>query len=241
MRRLLRSTPLAMSLVASTLAAGPVAAQRANSPIQLRVQDQVSSSSYITAVARLANDAYVMVVNVGPDGYARVIFPASPTDAARLRGDSSYAFPEFHPGFPSTIRPASIASTMEYRRYPRPALAPVSAEGPGYVFAIASSNPIDFAAVEKAGMWARYHVAEERMLRDPALLMARYAEVVRGKGGADGLSSAFARYAGWEPTTRPPAPAVNAAKAGAASSSINRQLPVKKQAAPPTAPAIGAP
>ena len=114
MRRLLRGTPLAMSMVASTLVAGPLAAQRAGSLVQLRVQDQVSATSDITPVVKPAKDAYVMVVNVGPDGYARVIFPATPKDAARLRGDSSYPFPSFHPGFPPTIRPALSLSDSRF-------------------------------------------------------------------------------------------------------------------------------
>src|SRR5687768_3484078 len=57
---------------------------------QIWTTDEFGTGNRIRASFRLADDAYVIVVNVGLDGYANVIFPESPDDDGFVRGGRTY-------------------------------------------------------------------------------------------------------------------------------------------------------
>src|SRR5918999_1283223 len=78
--------------------------------VQIWTTDEFGTGNRIPTSFRLDDDAYVIVVNVGLDGYANVIFPESPQDDGFMRGGRTYRLPGFFPGF------ASHFQTSQYGR-----------------------------------------------------------------------------------------------------------------------------
>src|ERR687895_1983978 len=72
--------------------------------VQIWTTDEFGTGNRIRTSFRLDDDAYVIVVNVGLDGYARVIFPESPEDDGFMRGGRTYRLPAFFPGFANNFR-----------------------------------------------------------------------------------------------------------------------------------------
>ena len=101
--------------IRATLDSAGLLAQEPGPEIRLRAEQEFGGPDNIDAVLRLDDDAYVMVVNVGPDGYARVVFPETPADDGLLRGGRSYRLPSFFPGFATN---ASSALSMSGRFIP---------------------------------------------------------------------------------------------------------------------------
>src|SRR5918992_5752706 len=100
-----------LSACATTGAArtsGPAApldrAEERGPRVHLWTTDEFGSRDRVRPAFRLEDDAYVIVVNVGLDGYARVIFPESPDDDGFMRGGRTYRLPAFFPGFANTFR-----------------------------------------------------------------------------------------------------------------------------------------
>ncbi|HEY0995398.1 MAG TPA: DUF4384 domain-containing protein, partial [Gemmatimonadaceae bacterium] len=184
--------------IRATLDSAGLLAQEPGPEIRVRTEQEFGNSDYIEAVLRLDDDAYVMVVNVGPDGYARVIFPESPSDDGLLRAGRSYKLPTFFPGFATNVSAVSSGYNA-FVPFRRSEFASVLAQGPGYVFAIASSRPMNLQMVEDFGMWDDYRIPSDGMLLDPRFLVRYYQEAALGEGRISGVTAAVARYAGWVP------------------------------------------
>jgi hypothetical protein len=156
---------------------------------QIWTSDEFGSGNRIRTSFRLDDDAYVIVVNVGLDGYANVIFPESPEDDGFVRGGRIYRLPSFFPGFAShfsssygRLYNATNAYDDIYDRYA------------GYVFIIASWRPMHFQATEEMGLWDEYRLAAHEQRLDPYVVMHRFADrLVSGR--ARDYTARFARYA----------------------------------------------
>src|SRR3712207_3843996 len=75
--------------------------------VRIWTQDELNSFSRIRPVIRVEDDAYVIVVNVGLDGYANVVFPESPDDDGFMRGGRTYRLSNFFPGFANNFHGSS--------------------------------------------------------------------------------------------------------------------------------------
>lgn len=157
---------------------------------QIWAADEFSTGTRIRASFRLDDDAYVIVVNVGLDGYARVIFPESPEDDGFMRGGRTYRLPAFFPGFANSFRAsrygrlynATSAYDAVYDRYA------------GYVFIIASWRPMHFQIAEALGLWDDYQLAARDEQLEPYAAMHRLADrLVPGR--SRDYTARFARYA----------------------------------------------
>jgi hypothetical protein len=156
---------------------------------QIWTTDEFGSGNRIRTSFRLEDDAYVIVVNVGLDGYANVVFPESPEDDGFVRGGRIYRLPSFFPGFAShfsssygRLYNATSAYDDIYDRYA------------GYVFIIASWRPMHFQVTEAMGLWDEYRLAAHEQRLDPYVVMHRFADRLVG-GRARDYTARFARYA----------------------------------------------
>ena len=196
-RRLLAAAPLGLALSACATAgvSRPVAssergeAQPEQGPqVRIWTAEDDGALSRVRPVVRLDDDAYVVVVNVGLDGYARVVFPESPDDDGFLRGGRTYRLPSFFPGFAGHHRSqygrlynATSAYDDVYDRYA------------GYVFVIASWRPMHFELGEAMGFWDDVRLAAHERQLDPYVVMHRFADdLVPGR--MRDYTARFARY-----------------------------------------------
>jgi uncharacterized protein DUF4384 len=160
---------------------------------QIWTTDEFGSGNRIRASFRLDDDAYVIVVNVGLDGYANVVFPESPDDDGFMRGGRTYRLPPFFPGFANNFRASRYArlhnATSAYDDiYDRYA---------GYVFIIASWRPMHFQLTEALGLWDDYRLAAHDEKLEPYVVIHRFADQLV-PGPSRDYTARFARYAAFE-------------------------------------------
>ena len=197
--RATRTAVLLPTLVASAacatsgaVASGtPAASERAERGprVQIWTTNETFSADRIRPSFRLDHDAYVVVVNVGRDGYANVIFPESPDDDGFMRGGRTYRLPAFFPGFARHFRSdyqrlytATGAYDDVYDRYA------------GYVFVIASWRPMQLREAEELGLWDDYRLAAHEDRLEPYVVMHRFADQLV-RGSRRDYTARFARYA----------------------------------------------
>jgi hypothetical protein len=173
----------------ATGAAAPQEVSDRGPRVRIWTTEEFSSFSRVRPVIRLEDDAYVVVVNVGLDGYANVIFPESPDDDGFMRGGRTYRLSSFFPGFANHFyrsrygRLYNAVSAYDdiYDRYA------------GYVFVIASWRPMHFEVTEALGLWDDYRLAAHEQQLEPYAVMQQYAQrLVSGRGD---YTARFARYA----------------------------------------------
>jgi len=174
-------------------AAGPETASERGPRVQIWTTDEFDTGNRIRASFRLEEDAYVIVVNVGRDGYANVIFPESPDDDGFMRGRQTYRLPAFFPGFARHFPTSQYArlhhATSVYDNlYDRYA---------GYVFIIASWRPMHFQVAEALGLWDDYRLAAHEEQLEPYAVMHRFADRLIAGRSRD-YTARFARYAAFE-------------------------------------------
>jgi hypothetical protein len=157
--------------------------------VQIWTTNDAHSSDRVRTSFRLDDDAYVIVVNVGRDGYANVIFPESPEDDGFMRGGRTYRLPAFFPGFPRGFRSdygrlysATSVYGDVYDRYS------------GYVFVIASWRPMHFQITEAVGLWDDYRLATHEERLEPYTVMHRFADQLVAERSRD-YTARYARYA----------------------------------------------
>lgn len=192
---------MGMEAIRATLDSAGLLAQDEGPEIRLRAEQAFGNPSNIDAVLRLDDDAYVMVVNVGPDGYARVLFPDRPGDDGFLRGGRSYRIPGFFPGFATNVANTAGLGYHAFVPYRRSEFASPTARGPGYVFAVASPRPIDFQSVADLGLWDDFRLPLDGMMLDPRYVVRYYQDAAFGEGRLPEVTASIARYAGWIPGT----------------------------------------
>jgi hypothetical protein len=163
--------------------------------VQLWTASEPHATDRIRASFRLDDDAYIIVVNVGRDGYANVIFPESPDDDGFMRAGRTYRLPAFFPGFPGHTR-------SEYRRLytATSAYDEVYDRYAGYVFVIASWRPMHFELSEAQGLWDNYRLAAHEERLDPYVVMHRFADQLV-PGRSRDYTARFARYAAFDQAT----------------------------------------
>jgi hypothetical protein len=169
--------------------AGSEAGAERGPRVQLWTTNEVHAGDRVRSSFRLEDDAYVVVVNVGRDGYANVIFPESPEDDGFMRGGRTYRLPAFFPGFARNFR-------SDYRRLYNATSAydDVYDRYAGYVFVIASWRPMHFQMAEALGLWDNYRLAAHEERLEPYAVMHRFASTLALARSRD-YTARFARYA----------------------------------------------
>jgi hypothetical protein len=185
-----------LSACATTGAArtsGPAApldrAEERGPRVHLWTTDEFGSRDRVRPAFRLEDDAYVIVVNVGLDGYARVIFPESPDDDGFMRGGRTYRLPAFFPGFANTFRSSRYGRLY----HATSAYDDIYDQYAGYVFVIASWRPMHFKITEAIGLWDDYELVSHDRRLTPYVVMHEFAEKL--VPGRRDYTARFARYA----------------------------------------------
>jgi hypothetical protein len=101
-------------------------------------------------------DAFVSVVAVDAVGRVQIVFPRSPRDNAAVMGGTSYYV---------DTRSNSVFNAS-------------GSSGTGYVFAIASSEPLDLSAYEQRRAWRYTYVNDYRIQSAPQQAIAKFASDV---------------------------------------------------------------
>ena len=149
-----------------------VEAQRseaASRPPRIRIitPSILGASRFVESAFRVDEDAYVAVVAVDYDGFAHVVFPASPTESGFVRANTLYALPKFHAGF-GVERLANVPG-----RWSRTGSALASTTA-GLIFAVASDRPLQLQRLATDdGEWDEYTI--EQMLWGVSYNSASYA------------------------------------------------------------------
>ncbi len=134
-----------------------VAAQRAGEPrVHIITPAILGARRFVESAFRVNEDAYVVVVAVDYDGFARVVFPESPTQSGFARANVVYQLPEFFAGF-GAQRFSSFAGSHFS------ALSPSFGRTSGLIFAVASERPLQLQRLATDdGAWDEYAI--ERLL-----------------------------------------------------------------------------
>ena len=180
------------SSTAETEGSGALSSAPAQQGPRVSVYAEVSvfgQARHVRANFHLDDDAYVVVGHVDADGILRIEFPTSPGDNGFVRGRASYSTAPFFAGF-----------TDEYRArfYTGANLASTSARtdsydgGLGYVFVIASWQPMRFDRFSSNGSWDSYEVSSDDYLRDPRPAIYELASLLAGTN-PDAYTVQFAR------------------------------------------------
>lgn len=113
-----------------------VAAERASEPrVRIITPALLGADRFVESAFRVSEDAYVVIVAVDYDGFARVVFPESPSETGFVKANTLYKLPTFFAGFGSRAV-VSYAGSMFAR--PRGGGGGSS----GLIFAVASERPL---------------------------------------------------------------------------------------------------
>jgi hypothetical protein len=134
-------------------------------------------SRRVRANFHLEDDAYVLVGHIDADGILRIEFPDNPLDGGLVRGHASYQTAEFFAGFANEYRARfntgySLSGASRTDSYDG---------GLGYVFAIASWQPMHFDRFSTKGVWDSFEVSDADYLRDPRPAVYELAALLAGQ------------------------------------------------------------
>ncbi|HEY1952066.1 MAG TPA: hypothetical protein VGG76_04620 [Gemmatimonadaceae bacterium] len=156
--------------------------------------DAISTSTYVTPVVQVAENAYVFVVAMDLDGQIQVLSPDFPGISVKLAANRQVSLPNFFAGFnqPSAGYASggyySSASFLgyDYNGYPT--------DSRGVVIALASRAPFNLEKIEVGGDWNMSAI--RRLIENRAPLGA--AQSLAAYLGAQGepIGRDFMRFAG---------------------------------------------
>jgi len=139
--------------------------------------ENAAGSRLVRANFHLDDDAYVLVGHVDADGVLRIEFPEAPEDNGFARGQASYQTAQFFAGFAGEYR-ARFATGL-YRQ--NGASANDSYDGGlGYVFVIASWQPMHFEKFSTGGRWDSFEVSDANYAKDPRPAIYELASLLAG-------------------------------------------------------------
>jgi hypothetical protein len=150
-----------------------------------------AASRRVHASLRVDDDAYVLVGHLGADGVVRIVFPLEPTDNGFVRGGHNYDVPEFFAGFEDAFN-YRAAYDLSLRGF-TPARYDSYDGGTGYVFVIASWQPMRFEQFMENDRWQSFEVADDQYLRDPRPAIEEFAAFLTGES-RDAYTVRYARY-----------------------------------------------
>lgn len=169
--------------------------------VRVRTEEEFGTGNRIRTRLDVANDAYVLVFNIGPDGVAEVIFPEEPEDRGFLRGGTSYTLQPFFTGYPTMSLTSHVSARFTRVRFST--FARPSMRGPGYIFVLASRTPFDLRTLALEGYFDGTQVGYELYDLDPEDVIPFVAAAAVGDRDRMAVRADFARYAGYDETVRP--------------------------------------
>jgi len=139
--------------------------------------ENASGASLVRANFHLDDDAYVLVGHIDADGVLRITFPETPVDNGFAHGHASYQTAQFLGGFAGQYRARFAAGmprlggTAPYDSYDG---------GLGWVFVIASWQPMHFEKFSTGGFWDSFELTYADYMKDPRPAVYELAALLAG-------------------------------------------------------------
>jgi hypothetical protein len=136
-----------------------------------------NGANLVTANFHLDDDAYVLVGHIDADGVLRIAFPETPVDNGFAHGHASYQTAQFLGGFVGQYRSRFAAGTPRLG-----GTAPYDSYdgGLGWVFVIASWQPMHFEKFSTGGFWDSFELTYADYLKDPRPAVYELAALLAG-------------------------------------------------------------
>lgn len=188
------ASALGLSALTLCLLSGAAAAQdesNQRAPIVRIYSDNVAyvSSTYITPIVQVAEDAYVFAVSMDLDGQIKVLQPDFPGISVRLSAHKLLRLPNFFAGFMQAPEGALVSSAAYsgYNTYENNDVR-------GTAIALASRQPFNLERIETDGDWNISAIRQLIEYRSPAMAAQVLADYLGVKGEPIGRD--YMRFAG---------------------------------------------
>ena len=188
---------VALLLCALVSASGAQEKARQRAPI-IRVYSSngsyvLQTTSYVTPVIEVSENAYVFAVSMDVDGHIQVLHPDFPGISVRMLAHKQLKLPNFFAGFAQPNAGYGYYSSASYPGYAN--YDDGYMDSRGTVIALASRAPFNLELIESDGDWnisTIRRLIENRSPQMAAQALARYL-------GANGepIGRDFMRFAGW--------------------------------------------
>jgi len=139
--------------------------------------ENAAGSQLVRANFRLEDDAYVLVGHIDADGVLRISFPETPIDNGFTHGRASYQTAQFFGGFVDQYR-ARFSPGMP--RLDARAVNDSYNGGLGWVFVIASWQPMHFEKFSTGGYWDSFEIDDANFMKDPRPAVYELAALLAG-------------------------------------------------------------
>jgi len=158
--------------------AGGSASQDGGPRVSIYAQVENSNgANLVSANFHLDDDAYVLVGHIDADGVLRIAFPETPADNGFAHGRASYQTAQFLGGFVGQYR---ARFTNGFDR-PNVAAAMDSYDGGlGWVFVVASWQPMHFEKFSTGGYWDSFELTYADYMKDPRPAVYELAALLAG-------------------------------------------------------------
>ena len=137
--------------------------------------DNTNGTRLVRANFHLDDDAYIVVGHIDADGVLRIEFPDTPIDNGFARGHASYQTAQFFAGFAGQYRARFTTglnrSANTYDSYDG---------GTGFVFVIASWQPMHFEKFSTDGHWDSFELTDADYLTNPRPAVNELASLLAG-------------------------------------------------------------
>jgi hypothetical protein len=130
----------------------------------------------LRAQFRVDRAAFVMVGHLGGDGRVQVLYPDNAIERGRIDGGRTYATPTFFanydasPGLYSFLSPPMRSIGAQLDSY--------DGAGHGYIFIIASAQPMDFELLSESGLWEDFTLSRHSQSYDPRFAIRSLADAL---------------------------------------------------------------
>jgi hypothetical protein len=137
-----------------------------------------AGANLVRANFHLDDDAYVLVGHIDADGVLRIAFPETPLDNGFARGHASYQSAQFLGGFVGQYRARFTTGGVPHMS----AVAPNDSYdgGLGWVFVIASWQPMRFEKFSTGGYWDSFELNDADYMKDPRPAVYELAALLAG-------------------------------------------------------------
>jgi hypothetical protein len=136
-----------------------------------------AGAELVRANFHLDDDAYVLVGHIDADGVLRISFPETPVDNGFAHGHTSYQTAQFLGGFAGQYR-ARFSPGMP--RLDARAVNDSYDGGLGWVFVIASWQPMHFEKFSTGGYWDSFEIDDANYMKDPRPAVYELAALLAG-------------------------------------------------------------
>ncbi len=137
-----------------------------------------TGANLVRANFHLDDDAYVLVGHIDADGVLRIAFPETPVDNGFTHGHASYQSAQFLGGFVGQYRARFTTGGVPHMSGTVPSDSYDG--GLGWVFVIASWQPMHFEKFSTGGFWDSFELNDADYMKNPRPAVYELAALLAG-------------------------------------------------------------